>query len=191
MKIQPSDALLVVDVQNDFCPGGALAVDEGNHVVPIINRIMPLFQHVFFTRDWHPDDHCSFADPPDFTDGSWPEHCVANTPGAEFHGDLEVPSDAVIISKGADPNVEAYSAFSGTDLLRQLRTRGVERIFISGLTIEYCVLQSSLDGQRYGFRVVVVENACRGVNFPPGSAARAMEQIKNAGIQVCWSKDLE
>ena len=191
MKIQPTDALIVVDVQNDFCPGGALAVDEGDRVAPVINRLMPLFQHAAFMRDWHPEDHCSFADPPDFTDGSWPAHCVANSPGAEFHGDLEVPADAIIVDKGTDPDKEAYSGFSGTALAEELRKRGVRRIFVSGLATEYCVEQTALDGLRNGFKVVLVENACRGINFPPGSAARAVEEMKAAGVEVHWSKDLE
>jgi nicotinamidase/pyrazinamidase len=191
MKIQPTDALIVVDVQNDFCPGGALAVDEGDRVAPVINRLTPLFQHAAFTRDWHPEDHCSFADPPDFTDGSWPAHCIAHSPGAEFHGDLEVPADAIIVDKGTDPDREAYSGFSGTVLAEELRKRGVMRLFVCGLATEYCVEQTALDGIRNGFKVVLVENACRGVNFPPGSAARAVEEMKAAGVEVHWSKDLE
>jgi len=191
MRIQPTDALIVVDVQNDFCPGGALAVDEGDRVSPVINQLMPLFQHVAFTRDWHPEDHCSFADPPDFADGSWPAHCIAHSPGAEFHGDLEVPADAIIVDKGTDPDKEAYSGFSGTALAGKLRKRGVRRLFVCGLATEYCVEQTALDGLRNGFKVVLVENACRGVNFPPGSAARAVEEMKAAGVEVHWSKDLE
>ncbi len=191
MKIQPSDALIVVDVQNDFCPGGALGVDEGHRVVPIVNQIMPKFEHVIFTRDWHPENHCSFADPPEFVDGSWPVHCVADSPGAEFHGDLHVPADAVVINKGTDPDKEAYSAFSGTDLEKRLRKLGIERIFVCGLATDYCVKFSTLDAIEAGFAVVVIENACRGVNFPPGSAAAAIEAIKEAGAHVCWSGDLE
>ena len=191
MKVLPSDALVVVDVQNDFCPGGALAVDEGAHVVPVINGLMPLFQIIVATRDWHPEDHCSFGDPPEFVDGSWPAHCVANSPGAEFHGDLELPGDAIIVDKGTDPEKEAYSGFSETSLAEQLCARGIERIFICGLATEYCVQQTAIDGLRNGFKVVLVENACRGINFPPGSAARAVEEMKAAGVEVHWSRDLE
>ena len=191
MKVQPSDALIVVDVQNDFCPGGALAVDEGERVAPVINQVMPLFEHVVFTRDWHPEDHCSFADPPEFTNGSWPVHCVANSPGAEFHGSLEVPSDAIIIDKGTDPDEEAYSGFSGTNLAEQLRKRGVQRVFICGLATEYCVKQTALDALKNGFRAVLIENGCRGVNFPPGSAALAVEEMKASGVELHWSRDLE
>jgi len=191
MKILPTDALVVVDVQNDFCPGGALAVDEGHRVVPVINQGIPLFRHTVFTRDWHPQDHCSFADPPEFVDGSWPAHCVADSPGAEFHGDLQVPVDALIISKGVDPNREAYSGFSGTPLAEELRRRDVQRVFVCGLATDYCVKQTALDGLANGFQVFLIENACRGVNFPPGSAARAIEEMKLAGVGVCWSGDLE
>ena len=191
MQILPSDALIVVDVQNDFCPGGALPVDEGNHVVPVINQIMPLFGNVVLTRDWHPEDHCAFADPPEFADGSWPVHCVADSPGAEFHGDLAIPSDALIVDKGTDPDVEAYSGFSETALAEELRRRGVNRIFVCGLAMEYCVKQTALDGLHERFDVILVENACRGINFPPGSAAVAVEEMKMAGVKVYWSKDLE
>ena len=168
-----------------------MAVDEGDRVAPVINQLMPLFQHAAFTRDWHPEDHCSFADPPDFTDGSWPAHCIAHSPGAEFHGDLAVPADAIIVDHGTDPDKEAYSGFSGTVLADELRKRGVRRIFVCGLATEYCVEQTALDGIRNGFQVVLVENACRGINFPPGSAARAVEEMKAAGVEVHWSKDLE
>ena len=191
MKVEPSDALIVVDVQNDFCPGGALAVDEGDRVAPVINQVMPLFEHVVFTRDWHPADHCSFAAPPEFTDGSWPAHCVANSPGAEFHGDLNVPADAIIINKGTASDKEAYSGFSGTSLAGQLRKRGVLRVFVCGLATEYCVKQTALDGLKNGFRVALIENACRGVNYPPGSAAKAVDEMRTAGVEVHWSRDLE
>lgn len=191
MKIQPTDALLVVDVQNDFCPGGALAVDEGHRVVPIINHLIPLFEHVIYTRDWHPENHCSFADPPEFVDGSWPPHCVAHSPGAEFNGDLHVPVDAVIVSKATDPDRECYSNFAESTLAKDLRTSGVRRIFICGLATDYCVKHTALDGIKEGFEVLLIENACRGVDYPPGSAADAVEAMKIAGVKVRWSKDLE
>jgi len=191
MKIRPTDALIVVDVQNDFCPGGALGVEEGHRVVPPINQIMPLFDHAAFTRDWHPENHCSFADPPEFTDGSWPPHSVADSPGAEFHGDLHVPTDAIVVSKGVDPDEEAYSGFSGTDLAEQLRRRKVERLFVCGLATDYCVKNTAIDGVGSKFDVLLVENACRGVNFPPGSAAEAVEEMKRRGVKTCYSGDLE
>ena len=191
MTILPTDALIVVDVQNDFCPGGALPVDEGHHVVPIINLLLRRFDLVVFTRDWHPHNHCSFGDPPEFTDGSWPEHCRANSPGAEFHGDLRVPVDAIIVNKGTDPDQEAYSGFQGTPpLADELRQRGVTRIFVCGLATDYWVKDTALDGLAAGFDVFLVENACRGVNFPEGSVTAAVEEMRRAGIKICWSGDL-
>jgi len=191
MRIQPTDALIVVDVQNDFCPGGALPVEEGHRVVHPINQISPKFDHVVFSRDWHPENHCSFGDPPEFVDGSWPPHCVADSPGAEFHGDLIVPVDAPIIDKGTDPNHENYSDFRGTGLTDMLRAWGVKRVFVCGLATDYCVKHTALDGIKEGFEVYVIENACRAVNFPPGTGPQAVEEMKQAGVKVCWSGDLE
>jgi len=191
MKIQPTDALIVVDIQNDFCPGGALAVNEGHKVVPIINHLIPLFEHVIYTRDWHPQNHCSFADPPEFVDYSWPPHCVADSPGAEFHGDLHVPADAIIVDKATNPDRECYSDFAESTLAKDLRTLMVRRIFVGGLATDYCVKHTALDGIKEGFEVFLIENACRGVDYPPGSAAEAVETMKVAGVKVCWSEDLE
>ena len=191
MKVEPTDALVVVDVQNDFCPGGALPVDEGHRIVPVINKMFPLFSRVVMTRDWHPQDHCSFADPPEFVDGSWPEHCVQDTPGAEFHGDLHVPADAVITDKATEPDREDYSGFSNPALAGQLRQWGVQRIFVCGLATDYCVKHTALDGVREGLLVFLVENACRGINFPPDATAAAVEEMQQAGVRVCWSGDLE
>ena len=191
MNLGPEDALIVVDVQNDFCPGGALPVNEGHRVVPVINHILPLFERIVFARDWHPENHCSFGDPPEFVDGSWPPHCLANSPGAEFHGDLHVPVDAAIVSKGMDPDEEAYSGFSETSLAKDLERWGVTRIFVCGLATEYCVKATALDGLELGLAVVVIENACRGVNYPMGSATCAISEMKTAGVEVRWSGDLE
>lgn len=191
MKVESTDALIVVDVQNDFCPGGALPVQEGHRVVPVINQLLPKFEHAVFSRDWHPEDHCSFGDPPEFVDESWPPHCVANSPGAEFHGALCVSGDVLIVDKAADPDVETYSAFGGTGLAEKLEAMGVTRIFVCGLATDYCVKHTALDAIDHGFGVFLVENACRGVNFPPGSAAKATEEMKAAGVHVCWSGDIE
>lgn len=191
MRVLPTDALLVVDVQNDFCPGGALPVAEGHRVVSVINLIMPMFDHVLFTRDWHPENHCSFGDPPEFSDGSWPAHCVEFSPGAEFHGDLHVPSDADIISKGTDPDREAYSGFENQELEPLLRKDGVQRVFVCGLATDYCVKATALDAVARGFDVVLVENACRGVDCPPGSVTDAVAAMRQAGVMVCYSGDLE
>ncbi|NIA13878.1 MAG: isochorismatase family protein [Nitrospiraceae bacterium] len=191
MKVESTDALVVVDVQNDFCPGGALPVEEGQRVVPVINQILPMFEHAVFSRDWHPEDHCSFGDPPEFIDGSWPRHCVANSPGAEFHGDLLVPADALIVDKATKSDTESYDAFDDTDLAERLRRAQVGRVFVCGLATDFCVKHTALGALDHGFDVFLVENACRGVNFPPGSAAKAIEEMKLAGVHVCWSGDLE
>lgn len=190
MKVQATDALVVVDVQNDFCHGGALPVPQGHRVVTIINQLAPKFEHTAFTRDWHPANHCSFSEPPEFVDGSWPVHCVANSPGAEFHGDLHVPSDAIIVDKGTDAEKENYSGFDGTSLADNLRRHRVERIFVCGLATDYCVKQTALDGLKHGFAVFLVENACRGIGTPE-SVTAAVEEMKRAGIKICWSGDLE
>ena len=190
MKIEPSDALIVVDVQNDFCPGGALGVTDGDAVVPLINALLPRFSTKVFTRDWHPADHCSFADEPAFEDGSWPVHCVADTPGAAFYPDLAVPDDAHIVSKATEPDKEAYSGFQDTPLAERLRARGIERLFVCGLATDYCVKQTALDGHSAGFDTVVLEDACRGVDNPPGSAAKALDEMAATGIERMRSGDL-
>jgi nicotinamidase/pyrazinamidase len=188
MRIEDTDALLVVDVQNDFCGGGALPVPQGEAVVSPINRIMGKFDHIIFSRDWHPEDHCSFSGNPEFRDGSWPPHCIQHTPGAEFRGDLRVPLDAYFIEKGTDPDAEQYSVFTVPGLTERLRRRGVTQIVIAGLTMEYCVLHSALDALKEGFTVVVVEDAVRAVAEESGRAA--MEQMRKAGVQFLHSANL-
>lgn len=182
MKIVATDALIVVDVQRDFCPGGALAVNEGDAVVPIINRIAPRFATKVYTRDWHPADHCSFSATPQYVDGSWPAHCLQDSEGAAFHPALEAPDDALVVNKGNDPAREAYSAFQDTDLAERLRARSIERVFVCGLATDYCVKSTALDAQGEGFEVVIVEDACRGVDVPPGSAAKALNELVESGV---------
>lgn len=191
MKITTRDALIVVDVQKDFCPGGTLPVNEGDAVVPVINVMLPLFEHVFFTRDWHPADHCSFDPAPQFIDGSWPAHCVAGTPGATFHDALTVPERAEVINKGMDAGREAYSGFEGTPLAEALSARGVKRLFVCGLATDYCVKNTALDGLKHGFDVALVEDACRGVDLPPGSCEQALDAMQRAGVTRCASGELE
>ena len=190
IKLGDTDAIIVVDVQNDFCPGGALAVAGGDQVVPIFNRLVPLFKTKVFTRDWHPPDHCSFSKEPRFVDQSWPAHCVQDTPGAAFPPELKVPDDAIIVSKAMDPEKEEYSDFQGTDLADLLRSRGVTRVFVGGLATDYCVKATVLDALREGFRAVLLEDATRGVDVPAGSAKQAVEEMKRAGAKVINSKDL-
>ncbi len=188
MKIDESDALIIVDVQNDFCQGGALPVPRGEQVARVINRLMIHFDHLVFSRDWHPQDHCSFSDAPEYRDGSWPVHCVEDSPGAEFHGDLRVPLDACFVNKGTDPDVEAYSAFDGTGLAAELRRRGVQRVFVAGLATDYCVKSTALDAVRAGFETVLVEDACRGV--APETTAAALETLNEAGVRMCRSSEV-
>lgn len=182
-KIKPSsgDALLVVDVQNDFLPGGALGVPDGDAVVPILNRYIKAFIDrdlpVFFTRDWHPEKHCSFQK----QGGPWPPHCVANTPGSEFSSDLEMPAAASIISKAQSVESDAYSGFEQTDLARELRERGVERVYVGGLATDYCVLNTVKDALSNGFEVFLLSDAIRAVNVKPSDGERAVEEMLDLG----------
>lgn len=192
MKIKPDrDALIVVDIQNDFCPGGTLAVQRGDEIIPVINGISPKFKHVIFTRDWHPPDHVSFSDHPEFKDRSWPVHCVARTPGAALHPALKVPPSALIVNKGTDREREAYSGFQGTDLEETLRSAGVTRVFICGLATDYCVKNTALDARRAGFATVIIADAVRGVDIPPGTAQEALEEMQGAGALIISSHQLE
>lgn len=190
MMITDGDALVVVDIQVDFCPGGALPVNEGDQIVPIINGLIPRFRFVALTRDWHPPNHCSFSDTPAFIDGSWPVHCVANTPGAAFHPHLLQPPDAHIVSKAMNADREAYSDFDGTQFAETLRENDIARIFVCGLATDYCVKATALDGVRHGFDVLLLQDACRGVDIPPGNAQAALDAMRASGVTVVSSKDL-
>lgn len=188
MTLNESDALIIVDVQNDFCHGGALPVPGGEGVVRVINPLQMKFEKLYFTRDWHPQDHCSFSEDPAFTDQSWPVHCVQDSPGAEFQGSLHVPADATIISKGADPNEEAYSGFQGTGLAQHLRKSGVTRVFVAGLATDYCVKATALDAIKAGFETVLVEDGCRGVSDE--DTARALSEMRVAGVIFCRGSEV-
>ena len=190
MNIEPNDALIVVDVQRDFCPGGALAVPDGAAVAPLINRVAQRFRRRVYTRDWHPVNHCSFSADPKWVDGSWPAHCVQDTPGAAFDPALAVPEDALVVSKGARADAEAYSGFDGTGLDAELRGMGVRRVFVCGLATDYCVKATALDALERAFDVVVIEDACRGVDNPAGTAAQAIADLCKAGAQICTSGEL-
>lgn len=186
MKIDKAkDAMIVVDVQNDFCPGGALAVPDGDKVVPVINSLAPRFDNIFITQDWHPGNHISFKD----RGGGWPPHCVAGTEGAELHSDLKL-RNAVHILKGDHPDKEAYSGFQGTDLTDRLKSVGVDRIFVCGLATDYCVKATALDGLNGGFEVVVVADAVRGVEVRPGDSEAALAEMKDAGAILTDSGSL-
>jgi nicotinamidase/pyrazinamidase len=186
MKInKENDALIIVDVQNDFCPGGALAVPESDKVIPVINSLIGRFDKVFTTQDWHPADHVSFKS----RGGIWPPHCVAGTPGAELHPDLKA-SDAIHILKGTERDKEAYSGFHGTDLASRLRRSGVTRIFVGGLATDYCVKNTVLDGRKAGFEVVVVSDAVKGVNVNPHDSEKAISEMSDAGAEIAESKGI-
>jgi nicotinamidase/pyrazinamidase len=190
------DALLVVDFQNDFTPGGALPVADGDKIAEPINSLLDSFDLVVATRDWHPPDHGSFAgvevdpaswrgaDPPSI----WPVHCVQGTPGAELHPALEQAKVDVVIDKGQDPNSQGYSGFQDTRLADLLLERGVDRLYVTGLATDYCVKNTVLDARRLGFDVSVVEDAIRGVEVTPGDSERALEEMERAGADVTASQ---
>ncbi len=190
IDIQPTDALIVVDLQNDFCPGGALPVTDGHQVARAVNKFLRRFDRVVFTRDWHPDDHCSFSDEPEFVDGSWPVHCVQHSPGAAFVGDISVPLNAIVVDKGCDEDAEQYSAFDDSDLAATLRAKGITRVYVCGLATDYCVKHTALGGRENGFEVVLIRDACRAVDNPPGSKEQALEDMKDAGVAFCQTRDL-
>jgi nicotinamidase/pyrazinamidase len=174
------EALIVVDVQNDFCPGGALPVPEGDTVVEPINRMAAEVELVVATRDWHPADHGSFAE----HGGRWPVHCVQDTPGAQLHSGLVRDHIDVVIDKGQDPTTDGYSGFDGTDLARLLRDRGVDRVRVAGLALDYCVKNTALDAVREGFETVVHRSATRAVNVNPGDDEAAVRDLEVAGVKV-------
>ncbi len=183
MLLDRGDALIVVDVQRDFLPGGSLAVPDGDQVVPVINgwveRFAELDLPVFATRDWHPPDHCSFVE----QGGTWPPHCVADTHGAVFADDLRLPGDATVISKATSPAADAYSGFDGTDLAERLNASGVKRVFVGGLATDYCVLATVRDALAAGFDVFVIEDAVRAVDVDPGDGDRALEAMRGLGAR--------
>jgi nicotinamidase/pyrazinamidase len=179
-------ALVVVDIQNDFCPGGSLGITGGDEVVPIINRFFERFSRdrlpIFVSRDWHPPRTKHFKE----YGGKWPAHCVQWTTGAEFHRDLDIPREAVIISKGMDPNRDDYSAFhaktaDGKELADALRDAGVGHIYLGGLATDYCVRETALEALRQGLSVTVMVDACRGVDVQPGDSELALKEIEEAG----------
>jgi nicotinamidase/pyrazinamidase len=184
MGLQAGDALIIVDVQNDFCPGGALAVPEGDRVIPAINSWIAEArrQHVpiFASRDWHPPNHISFK----AQSGIWPTHCVQGSGGAEFHASLKLTPETVVISKGTRPEEDSYSAFGGTDLANRLRALGVRRVWIGGLALDYCVKETALDARRNGFETRLIRDATRAVNVHAGDAATALADLRDAGVEI-------
>lgn len=201
-------ALVIVDVQNDFCPGGALAVAEGDEVVPIINRVQGLFDLVVATQDWHPADHSSFAvNHPGHRVGEiiawnghpqvlWPTHCVQGTPGAELRGDLFGSRIAQVIQKGTDREVDSYSGFfdnaqlRATGLGHYLREAGANEIFVCGLATDYCVKFTALDARTLGFDTTLILDACRGVNLQPDDSENAVAEMRAAGVKIVTSDEV-
>ncbi|HLF95510.1 MAG TPA: isochorismatase family protein [Methylococcaceae bacterium] len=175
------DALLVVDVQNDFLPGGSLAVPEGDAVVPALNRYIALFARsnrpVYASRDWHPPHHCSFRE----QGGPWPPHCLAGSRGAAFASDLALPPSVTVISKADTPERDAYSAFSGTDLDARLKVAEVRRLFVGGLATDYCVLNTVTDALALGYAVMLLQDAVRAVDAVPGDGEKALAEMRRRG----------
>jgi nicotinamidase-related amidase len=186
MDVQRSDALIVVDVQNDFLPGGALGVPEGDRVIEPINRIMPLFDYVVGTRDWHPEEHPHFND----YGGPWPYHCLQGTPGAEFAPDLLTDHFDEVLSKGTHPSSHGYDAFEANDLAHRLRERGIKRVFVSGLATDYCVRATALAAADAGFETILLRDAVAAVNANPSDESDALSEMASHGVRFAKTTDL-
>jgi nicotinamidase/pyrazinamidase len=174
------DGLIVVDVQNDFCSGGALAVPDGDAVIEAVNRLAREASYVVATRDWHPPDHSSFA----AEGGPWPVHCVRDTPGAQFHPGLDTSRISDVVNAGRTRDAEGYSGFEDTPLERLLREHDVDTVHVGGLALDYCVKATALDAKRAGFDVIVHRGATRPVEVAPGDGDRAVQELREAGVQV-------
>jgi nicotinamidase/pyrazinamidase len=208
VDLQASDTLLAIDVQNDFCPGGALAVPRGDEVVPVINRLAGRFGHVVLTQDWHPRGHVSFASSHPGREPYerirveygeqvlWPDHCVPGTLGAELHPGLDTLTADLVVRKGHDPRIDSYSAFyendhrTSTGLAGYLRERSCRRLFLAGLATDFCVQYSALDARRERFEVFVVEDGVRGIDLE-GSLAAAWKRMAEAGVRRIHERDIE
>ncbi len=186
----PGDALVIVDMQNDFMPGGALGVPHADEIIPLLRSCAGVFARrglpVYATRDWHPANHCSFR----AQGGPWPPHCIADTPGAQFAPGLDLPASTAVISKATQAEQEAYSGFEGTDLERRLRAAGVRRLFVGGVATDYCVLATVRDARRLGFDVVLLEDAVRAVNVAPNDEQKALGAMRELGVQTVRSAEL-
>jgi nicotinamidase/pyrazinamidase len=202
------NALIIVDMQNDFLPGGALPVPEGDQIIPVLNGLQPQFDLIVATQDWHPPDHGSFAaNHPNRQPGEivnlnglpqilWPVHCVQDTPGAEFASGLERDRWDQVFTKGTDPTVDSYSGFfdnghrKPTGLADYLQNKNVTDVYIAGLATDYCVKFTALDARQLGFRTHVIIDACRGVNLQAGAVARAIEEMKSAGVNAITASEV-
>lgn len=186
--MEPKRALLIVDVQNDFCPGGALSVPEGDKIVPVLNRYIMIFSRkkwpIFASRDWHPKETKHFKQ----FGGLWPEHCIQSTRGAGFHPDLRLPRETIILSKGIDPDKDGYSAFQavdskGTEFFELLKSSGINELFVGGLATDYCVKSSVLDALKFGFKVKLLIDTIKGVNIKPKDSEQAIEEMVSRGAE--------
>lgn len=192
MKIAPAagDALIVVDMQNDFLPGGSLAVAGGDAIIPRLNRYLAYFAAhrlpVVATRDWHPPDHCSFHE----QGGPWPPHCIAGSHGAAFHPDLELPATTHIISKATSRESDAYSGFSGTQLDELLRSLHIRRVFIGGIATEYCVFNTVKDALRLQYITFILEDAMRAIERQPGDGQSALQEMMQLGARSIRYQEL-
>lgn len=204
-----NSVLLVVDVQVDFCPGGNLPVPDGDKVVPVINRLTQTFPRIVATQDWHPRNHVSFAsnhpgsNPFDLLPGKegqqilWPDHCVPGTVGAEFHPDLDTLAFDLIVRKGTDPELDSYSAFfendrkTPTGLHFYLKGLEVKSVYLVGLALDVCVYYTAMDALKLGFNTVVVEDACRAIDTPPGSLKACLDEMRNSGAHILTAADVE
>lgn len=189
-------ALLIIDVQNDFCPGGALAVPEGDKIVPILNKYIKIFSKnkfsIFVSRDWHPIKTKHFKD----FGGIWPVHCIQNTTGASFHPKLKLPNKAIILSKGMNPQKDSYSAFqaediSGISFANLLKRLGIKEVYIGGLATDYCVKSSALDAIKFGFKVKLLIDAIRGVNLKPDDSEKAIKEMTKRGVKKITLRELK
>lgn len=207
MPISPRTALLVIDVQNDFIPGGQLAVPEGDLIVPLINRLAGQFKQVVIAQDWHPAGHASFASShpgrqpydviqlPYGEQTLWPDHCIQGSRGAEFHSGLDLPHAQLIIRKGCNPDIDSYSAFleadrvTTTGLAGYLKERGIDTVYMVGLALDFCVMFSALDARAAGFNAFVVLDACRAIDLN-GSLATAIERMQVAGVGLIQSTEM-
>lgn len=206
--MKPDKALIIIDVQNDFCPGGALAVPEGDKIIPVINKLSEKFEKVVATQDWHPEDHISFAsnhpgkkeydviEHEEIEQVLWPEHCVPGTKGADFHPDLYTEKIDLIIRKGNNSDIDSYSAFRENDkktitgLEGYLKNLGIKETYICGLALDYCVFYSAMDSKQLGFTTNVIINATKGIDSPGGNIDKALRKMKEADIQTIKSKDI-
>jgi nicotinamidase/pyrazinamidase len=186
VTIAPDDALVIVDVQHDFLPGGALAVATGERIFAPINALAPRFPRVYATRDWHPADHSSYTQ----HGGPWPVHCVAETHGAAFDPRLQLDNVDVIIDKGTARETDGYSGFAATTLANDLRAHGVKRVFVCGLATDYCVKHTALDAQAAGFETIVIADASAAVNITPDDEAHALDEVQASGVHVVTHSEI-